>query len=267
MSWVGKSTLEVVVWLEQFEDGQWQRITRALFMLAARDPTNSYSSVVNAIEPADEREKTILSGGEDRKKRRLEIGNTHVSKHVPTPEEQKLLHAIYMKTTDPSDISMSSRFLPANCAWMRSTRVSNVILAQPEDRNLHNTVFGGFIMRQATELSWIASYMFCKYRPRTRSMSDIQFKHPIAVNSLIQMHATVVFTHKNFIQTTVFAEVYNPLSGLTATTNAFHFTLEAPDVVHEVIPQTYYEAMLYVDGRRHFHKDLRETQGAFNSKL
>ncbi|XP_048520925.1 acyl-coenzyme A thioesterase 9, mitochondrial isoform X1 [Dendroctonus ponderosae] len=267
VSWAGKSTLEVVVWLEQFEDGNWQRITRALFLLAARDPTNAYATMVNPIDPANEREKTILAGGEDRKKRRLEIGFAHVSKQVPSAQEQKLLHSMYIKTTDPSDISMSKRVLPANSAWMSSSKVSNVILAQPEDRNLHNTVFGGFIMRHATELSWIASYMYCKYRPRTRSMSDISFKQPIAVNSLIQMHATVVYTQMNFIQTTVFAQVYNPLSGSTSTTNAFHFTLEAPDIVPEVIPQTYYEAMLYIDGRRHFQKDLKDTQGAFDSKL
>lgn len=265
MSWTGKSTLEVVVWLEQFEDGHWQRITRALFLLAARDPTNTYATMVNPIEPANDREKTILSGGEGRKKRRLEIGSVHVSKQVPSVPEQKLLHSIYLKTTDPSDISMSKRVLPPNSTWMSSSKVSNLILAQPEDRNLHNTVFGGFIMRQATELSWIASYMYCKYRPRTRSLSDISFKQPIAVNSLIQMHATVVYTQKNFMQTTVFAQVYNPSTGSTSTTNAFYFTLEAPDVVAEVIPQTYYEAMLYVDGRRHFHKEL--TQGAFASKL
>ncbi|KAL1491501.1 hypothetical protein ABEB36_012090 [Hypothenemus hampei] len=267
VSWASRSTLEVVVWLEQLDDGHWQRITRALFLLAARDPTNTYASVVNPIEPSNERERTILFGGEDRKKRRLEVVNAHVSKQMPIGPEQKILHNLYLRTTDPSDISMSKRILPPQCVWMSSTKVSNVILAQPEDRNLHNTVFGGFIMRKATELSWIASYMFCKYRPRTRSMSDISFKQPIAVNSLIHMHATVVYTHKNFIQTIVYAQVYNPMSGLTSTTNAFHFTLEAPDIVPEVFPITYYEAMLYVDGRRHFHKDLKETQGAFDSKL
>ncbi|CAG9771220.1 unnamed protein product [Ceutorhynchus assimilis] len=267
VTWVSKSTIEVVVWLDQFEDNHWQRITRALFMLAARDPSNTYSTPVNAIEPANEEEKQILIRGDARKVRRLALDSSHISKKVPSAEEQQLLHSIYVKTSDPNDVSMSKRILPPQSVWMSSTKISNAILAQPEDRNLHNTVFGGFIMRHATELSWIAGYMFCRYRPRTRSMGDISFKHPIPINSLIQMHATVVYTKNNFIQTLVFAQVYNPLSGLTQTTNAFHFTLEAPDVVPQVLPQTYYEAMLYIDGKRHF-QNLKETQGGFfKSKL
>ncbi|XP_050310009.1 acyl-coenzyme A thioesterase 10, mitochondrial-like isoform X4 [Anthonomus grandis grandis] len=269
VSWVSRSTLEVVVWLEQFDDGKWQRMTKALFLMAARDSSNNTASIVNPIEPANEREKIILVGGEERKKRRLAIGSAHLSKKAPTEEEQQLLHNLYVSTVDPSDISMANRILPPNSVWMSDTKVSNVILGQPEDRNFHNTVFGGFIMRQATELSWIAGYMFSKVRPRTRVISDIQFKNPIAVNSLIQMHATVVYTYRNFIQTVVFAQVYNPLSGLTSTTNAFHFTLEAQDFVPSVVPQSYYETMLYVDGKRHFGKGLKETQegSVFRSKM
>lgn len=269
VSWAGRSTLEVVVWLEQLEDGNWQRITRAVFLLAARDPTNSYATPVNAIEPANEREKQILSGGETRKKRRLDIDTTHVSKKLPSEEEQKIIHSIYTKVTDPNHFSSTNRTLSPGASWMSDSTISNVILAQPEDRNLHNTVFGGFLMRQATELSWVLGYMHCKYRPRTKHISDISFKQPISVNSLIRMHATVVFTYENYIQNLVFVEVYNPVTGKSSTTNSFHFTLEAPDNVPDVVPVTYHEAMLYVDGRRHFFNTF--TSGSitenFKNKL
>lgn len=257
-----------MVWLEQFDNGLWNRITRALFLMAARNSTNTGASVVNVIEPANEREKQILSGGELRKAKRLEHSSTHVSKKIPNPEEQKLLHDMYIKTTDPADIGMSKRVLPPNCIWINSTHISNVILAHPEDRNLHNSVFGGFIMRHATELSWIASYMFCKFKPRTKCLNDVAFKHPISVGSLIQMHATVVYTYDRFIQTAVFAQVYNPRTGTTSTTNSFHFTLEASKVVPEVIPQTYSEAMMYITGRREFEKvALNARKGALKSQL
>ncbi|KAF7267930.1 acyl-coenzyme A thioesterase 10, mitochondrial-like [Rhynchophorus ferrugineus] len=256
VSWCGRSTLEVVVWLEQFEDGEWQRITRALFLLAARDPTNSYATPVNAIEPANERERHILSGGEQRKKRRLDIDTTLVTKKIPSDEEQKIIHGIYTKMADPNNVAGVVHSLPYGSVWMKDSCISNVVLAQPEDRNLHNTVFGGFIMRHATELSWILGYMHCKYRPRTKHVSDISFKQPIAVNSLIRMHASVVFSYKNYIQNLVVVEVYNPVTGKSSTTNSFHLTLEAPDIVPEVVPVTYHEAMLYVDGRRRFFNSI-----------
>lgn len=36
VSWVGKSSIEVVVWLEQKRVGKWRKLTRALFLMAAR---------------------------------------------------------------------------------------------------------------------------------------------------------------------------------------------------------------------------------------
>ncbi|VEN61909.1 unnamed protein product, partial [Callosobruchus maculatus] len=63
VSWVGKSSMEVVVWLEQQMSGVWQRVTRALFLLAARDVNNVGAGIVNSIIPANEREKQILAGG------------------------------------------------------------------------------------------------------------------------------------------------------------------------------------------------------------
>lgn len=80
VSWVGRSSMEVVVWLEQSRYGTWHRITRALFLIAARDPTNARAAVVNPIEPADEREKKILAGGEKRKALRIASEKQHVSK-------------------------------------------------------------------------------------------------------------------------------------------------------------------------------------------
>ncbi|KAJ8966738.1 hypothetical protein NQ317_012670 [Molorchus minor] len=81
--WVGKSSMEVVVWLEQLNEGVWNRITRALFVMAARNSTNSGSVVINPIDPANERERTILSGGEDRKNRRIETTKQHTSLNYP----------------------------------------------------------------------------------------------------------------------------------------------------------------------------------------
>ena len=38
--------------------------------------------------------------------------------------------------------------------------MKNIQICQPENRNLYNKVFGGFIMRQALELAWANTYMF-----------------------------------------------------------------------------------------------------------
>ncbi|CAG9862828.1 unnamed protein product [Phyllotreta striolata] len=258
VSWVGKSSLEVVVWLEQLMHGTWHRITRALFLMATRDSVNSKACIVNSLEPADDREKEILSGGETRKKRRFLMQQNHVSKLIPDAEEQQLIHNLYIRTMDKD--SSVRKVLPHGCVWMANATISNVIFSHPEERNMHNKVFGGFIMRMAQELAWVLGFTYSKYRPVMKSISDISFQKAIAVSSLIRMHANVVYTQLNYIQVLVHVEVYNSITGENDTTNTLHFTFQVPEVVNEVIPQTYHEAMMYIDGRRHFE----HVMGKFN---
>lgn len=256
VGWVGKSSLEIIVWLEQKQPGggaSWTRITTALFVIASRDPINLKAAVVNRLVPANEGEKAIIAGGESRKQDRIWARKQHVSRVIPDQDEQKLIHDLYLRTKLENDSSLKNKELPSgNCLWMDGCTVSNIILSHPENRNIHNTVFGGFIMHQATELSWVLGYKFSKYRPVLKSISDINFNKPIAVNSLMQMYAYVVFTQMQFFQIAVYVETFNPSTGKNDTTNTFNFTYEVPDLVKEVIPNSYHEAMMYIDGRRHF---------------
>lgn len=267
VSWVGTSSIEVVVWLEQFVEGAWRRITRALFVLAARDPLHKGGAIVNGIEPADEREKAILQGGESRKKKRKQLQALHVSKVIPTTEEQVLIHDLYLRSIVGEDPSLQKRKLPDGCVWMgeERCRVSNIIFTHPEDRNLHNTVFGGFIMRHAVELSSILCFLFSKYRPKLHSISDITFSKPVQVNELLRMHAQVVYTKMQYVQIVVYAETFTPTADRTNTTNSFHFTFKIPQAAPEVIPHNYQEAMMYIDGRRHFMEVFGNDGGKSNN--
>lgn len=64
VSWVGSSSIEVVVWLEQKVYGKWMKLTRALFLMAARNATNTKALVVNPLIPGNDEEKRIFEGGE-----------------------------------------------------------------------------------------------------------------------------------------------------------------------------------------------------------
>ena len=56
------------------------------------------------------------------------------------------------ETLDESTLSFSSRKLPANSVWMEHLKLKNVLVCNPESRNIHNKIFGGWLMRQAFEL-------------------------------------------------------------------------------------------------------------------
>lgn len=63
VSWVGSSSIEVVVWLEQKVYGKYKKLTRALFLMAARNATNTKALVVNQLIPSNDEEKRIFEGG------------------------------------------------------------------------------------------------------------------------------------------------------------------------------------------------------------
>ena len=49
---------------------------------------------------------------------------------------------------------------PPNSVWMEDAKLKNVMLCQPEYRNVFNKLFGGFIMRQAFELAWACAHVY-----------------------------------------------------------------------------------------------------------
>lgn len=251
VSWVGRSSVEVVVWLEQKMQGKWRKLTRALFLMACRNATNTSAAVVNPLIPSNDEEKRIHMGGENRKRRRMQHQKESIFNQEPNAFEQKLIHNIFMKTMDTNNKSFNVRNIPSGAIWMEDAQISNIIYSHPEDRNAHNSVFGGYLMRQALELSWACCYMFTKSRYfRLININDITFSSPVPLSSLLKMHAQVVYTDMNYIEIVVVNEVFDAMSGDHTTSNVFHYTYSCEGRVPQVIPRTYNEAMWFLDGRR-----------------
>lgn len=251
VSWVGRSSMEVVVWLEQKYQGVYKKITRALFLMAARNATNTAAAPVNPITPATEEEQQILSGGEARKKRRQLIQAQSIFKVEPNDFEQSLMYDIYKRTTHTNTMELNKRLLPPNARWMSEWSTVTTIPSFPDNRNAHNTVFGGFLMRLALENSWTAAFLYCGSRPKLTHICDISFEKPVPVTSFIKLTSYIVYTEMNYVQIMTIADVLDT-SGGQVTTNLFYNTYKANDSVHEILPLSYHETMWYIQGRRKF---------------
>ncbi|XP_055309213.1 acyl-coenzyme A thioesterase 9, mitochondrial-like isoform X2 [Sitodiplosis mosellana] len=255
VSWVGRSSVEVVVWLEQKFQGRWRKLTRALFLMACRNATNSAAAIVNPLNPENDGEKKIFTGGENRKRKRIQLQKESIFHgQEPSAFEQKLIHNIFMKTMDLNNKNktFNVRKIPSGAIWMEDAQLSNVIYSHPEDRNAHNSVFGGYLMRQALELSWGLVYTLNEGRCRLRCINDITFSRPVPVSSLLKMHAHLVYTEVNYMVIVVINETYDAISGEHTTSNVFYYTYSCDVPVNQIIPKTYNEAMWYLDGRRKF---------------
>eukprot|EP00088_Acartia_fossae_P059422 TRINITY_DN7051_c0_g1_i1.p1 TRINITY_DN7051_c0_g1~~TRINITY_DN7051_c0_g1_i1.p1 ORF type:complete len:442 (-),score=92.43 TRINITY_DN7051_c0_g1_i1:220-1515(-) len=253
VTWVGKSSAESTLYLEQVRDGQWRKVTEAKFVLVARDPLNRGSAVLNPLERGSQEEEDIYQRGEQNKVRRFAMSQDSLFRVPPTLHEQEIIHDFFIRTVDHKAMSFKARIKPENSVWMEDAKLKNLIICQPENRNRFNKIFGGFIMRQAFELAWANTHVYSKCRPFIIHVDDIWFRKPVEVGSMLYFNSQVCYTEDKYVQTRVSAEVVDPKTGGMSVTNVFQFTFELrKQAPPQIIPKTYHEAMMYLTGRRHF---------------
>jgi acyl-coenzyme A thioesterase 9 len=253
VTWVGRSSAESTLELHQHIDGKWEKVTEAVFVLVARDPTNKGSAFINPLQVVGEEELVIYNKGIENQNRRQTMKNISLFSHPPSEDEKTLIHDFFIKTVDHKAMSFKARILPENSMWMEDAKLKNLLICQPENRNRFNKIFGGFIMRQAFELAWANAYVYGKARPFCMYMDDIWFRAPVEIGSLLYFNSQVCYTQDQFMQVRVSAEILSPETGSMSVTNVFQYTFKMKEKTPpQVIPKTYHEAMMWLQGRRHF---------------
>ncbi|XP_013783614.1 acyl-coenzyme A thioesterase 9, mitochondrial-like isoform X1 [Limulus polyphemus] len=262
VSWVGKTSLETSMQLEQMESGEWRKLLHAYFVMVARHPDNQESAFVNPLILDSPQEEAIFRQGEANKTRRQKWSHQSLLRSAPSEQEREVLHNLFLETLDPKAHTFKVRVLPPCSLWMENAKLKNVIICHPQERNLYNKMFGGFLMRQAYELAWTLAYVHSKTRPVIVNVDDIWFRQPVEIGSLLYLHAQIVYVKDRDMQVRVHASVKDPEKGKEETTNTFHFTFTSrgDDLLPRIIPRSYHEAMLYLDGKRHYESALKTAE-------
>ncbi|KAM9628278.1 acyl-coenzyme A thioesterase 9, mitochondrial isoform 1-T1 [Morphnus guianensis] len=258
VSWVGRTSMEVKMHMLQLHGGDYSPVLDATFVMVARDPENKRPAFVNPLIPESPEEEEIFKQGELNKLKRIDFSTASLLKMAPTAEERNIVHDIFLNTLDTRTVSFRSRKLPPNSVWMEDAKLKGLQICHPQERNIFNRIFGGFLMRKAFELGWATACSYGSSRPFIVSVDDIMFQRPVEVGSLLLLSAQVCYTEKNYIQVRVHSEVYDADTREHQTTNIFHFTFISENEVPRVIPKTYGESMLYLDGKRHFAAIMKD---------
>ncbi|CAM4722619.1 unnamed protein product [Leuciscus chuanchicus] len=232
VTWVGKTSIEAKMHMSQYHNGTYRDVLDATFVMVARDPENKRAAFVNPLKPEGPDEEAIFLQGEINKKRRVELSTASLLKVAPTAEERTLVHNLFLNTLDTS-------------------------LFFVQERNIFNRIFGGFLMRKAYELGRANACAFAGCRPTVVAVDDILFQKPVEIGSLLMLSSQVCYTEGMHVQVRVHTEVLDPLTRQHSTTNVFHFTFHVEKEVPSVVPQSYGESMLYLDGKRHFDETMR----------
>jgi len=133
---------------------------------------------------------------------------------------------------------------------MSSTHLSNVFVCQPQQRNTHGRIFGGFLMRRAFELSFATAYLFIGSQPQFREVDEVTFEKPVDVGNMVRFDSVVLYTSQSkttmrpLVHVEVVARVTRPEERLSFVSNTFHFVFEKRDggTVRRVLPGTEEEA-------------------------
>lgn len=143
----------------------------------ARDAKTGKSTPINQVTPETEHEKMLWKEAEERNKLRKQ-------KRAQGKEEQEKLKDLERL----NDLLAEGRVfldMPAladrDSILIKDTSHENSLICQPQQRNIHGRIFGGFLMRKAFELAFSNAYTFAGVSPRFLEVDRVDFIKPVSV--------------------------------------------------------------------------------------
>ncbi|KAI8904755.1 HotDog domain-containing protein [Gorgonomyces haynaldii] len=218
-------------------------ILNAKFIMVAVDPETKKGAPVPPLRLETDKDRALFESGAAHKARKQFQSQTSLNKQPPTIQELELIHNMYLQANKG----------PTDAVFMKDTIRKSLILCQPQERNMHNNIFGGFLMRVAMELGYATAILYCHGSVHFKAMDEVSFWKPVSIGSLLSLTAQVVYTSdaSKSVQVTVIADVLDVQQPhKRETTNIFHMTFEADGPVPKILPQSYEESMKYIDGKR-----------------
>jgi len=107
----------------------------------------------------------------------------------------------------------------------------------------------------AYELGYSNASVFTRGVLRFLSLDEITFKHPVPIGSVLRLKSRIAYTIPTIpssVHVAVEASVIDDQTGEEKKTNDFRFTWGSPErgFTTTVVPKTYEEAMLWLEGSR-----------------
>jgi len=264
VTFVGKSSMEVRIDVESFQNGVWNPILLAAFTMVAT--FNNKAALVNQLVPETDQQKLLFELGAQNKARRSNMKATSLSAAPPTIEERELIHRIFMETQNLT----ANEKIEKSMVDMCQTKAQSVCICEPQERNMGNKIFGGWLMREAYTLAWANAHSFCESRPWFLALDQVDFHKPVEIGSILTFNSQVIYSEGHAFCVMVTCDKVTPNQGVglqKVRTNSFYFTFTCPDKpLSKLVPNTYAEAMQYLDGMRRY-KSGKEMSSTLESRL
>ncbi|KIY51616.1 Thioesterase/thiol ester dehydrase-isomerase [Fistulina hepatica ATCC 64428] len=265
--YTGRSSMEAAVKMESIGGESYPPIFIGRFSMVCRDAATHLAKVVNPLVITDADEQKLHAVGADIKERRKVSSSRSLTRVPPSSEEAAELHSLYL-TFGTSDDAPTD--LPAERVWMGDTQLEKCMLMFPQERNTHNQIFGGYLMRLAYELGFANASLFTRGHVNFLSLDGISFARPVPIGSILRLTSYVLHSssspeYPTLVHIGVTAAVVDVETGSEQTTNEFRFTWcrgDGQPLARVVVPKTYREAMLWLEGKRALEtgSEIREVR-------
>ncbi|XP_027351386.1 acyl-coenzyme A thioesterase 9, mitochondrial-like [Abrus precatorius] len=225
--WVGRSSIEIQMEVTQPNEDDNDLDSVALtanFIFVARDSKTGKAAPVNRFSPETAHEKFLYEQAEarnnlKRKKRgggKKEFENGEV-KRLETLLAEGRTFCDMPALADPDSI------------LLRNTSLENSLICQPQQRNIHGRIFGGFLMHRAFDLAFSTAYAFAGLVPCFLEVDHVDFLRPVDVGDFLRLKSCVLYTELHdpdqpIINVEVVAHVTRPELCSSEVSNTFYFT-------------------------------------------
>lgn len=253
MTSAGRSSMEIHVNLLQLEE----IVASTQFIMVARKGDKSWQipglSITNEDEAA-EQEKGVARAAQRRKK-----SASSLELQPPLPEEVGVMHSMYLLE---KEVSKNEEHHPRNKAstkylYMKDSVVDSTYVMHKQQRNIHNKIFGGELMRIAFEMAFICARCYAGTdKCHFYAIDDINFLKPVSIGAIMDFVGKVIYSNGRYIVVQVDVWELSPVGhGRQSKTNQLIYIFQGSDSREElpqVLPQKYEEMVLYVNGKRAF---------------
>ncbi|KAI3878753.1 hypothetical protein MKW92_045391 [Papaver armeniacum] len=217
VTWVGRSSVEIQLEVSQRPPDSSHASDAvaftANFTFVARDSKTGKSAPVNRLLPESEQEKMLWEEAEAK----------DISRKMKRGEKKERLKT--WPRVRGLRISLANR----DSILLGDTCHEYSLICQPQQRNTHGRIFGGFLMHKAFELAYSTAYAFAGLVPSFLEVEHVDFLRPVDVGDFLRFKSCVLYTKLDnplqpLIHIEVVAHVTKPELRTSEVSNSFHFT-------------------------------------------
>lgn len=241
---VGRSSMEVHINLLQLNE----IVASTQFIFVAQKRGKSWA--VPALHLDSEESKAEFEKGVARSSQRREKAAKSLELSPPMRHEVELMHDIYLRTKKLENDGQ--RYFK----YINETKVDSHRLMHKQQRNVHNKIFGGELMRISFDMAFICARCFAGFDMcHFYAIDDIHFLKPVSIGAVMEFSAWVTYSSGTHLVIVVVVEELDVKNNTRSKTNQLTYifeadSTEASEKLPEVLPKQYEEMVLYLSGKR-----------------